>query len=179
MTMIRAYGLFWNRDDVVWSPGAGRRLQLLGRRGERASSQRIVDFKMQAGIYILHNDYGHYYVGLVDRGGLARRLKNHVVDDHHANKWTRFSWFGVCAPTTRLADRDRYDCDGVEVPKSARRVTMTPSIRETEALLIAVLGTSGNLNKTRFPKAEQWTQIAAHDPRFEAYMATPPGEGLA
>ena len=45
------------------------------------------------GVYLLHNDYGTYYVGLAKgEQGLGNRLYGHTRD-HHADNWTSFSWF--------------------------------------------------------------------------------------
>lgn len=62
--MIYAYGLFWRADEVDWHPGNGRPFRLLGYHRGAKRNLRIVDFKVQSGIYILYGNHGAYYVGL-------------------------------------------------------------------------------------------------------------------
>ncbi len=57
---IHAYGLFWSAHEVTWT-GRGQ-FRLLGHIGTRRPD--VCDFRPQRGIYILHDDYGPYYVGL-------------------------------------------------------------------------------------------------------------------
>ena len=53
--LIRAYGLFWSRDEVDWSAGPGNqgKYMLLGHQGEKRPKLRVADFRMQSGLYIL------------------------------------------------------------------------------------------------------------------------------
>jgi hypothetical protein len=71
--LIRAYVLFWRRDEINWSPGSGQRdeFQLLGRKGTNRGTIRLADFRKQVGIYVLYGNYGPYYVGLTRRRGLG------------------------------------------------------------------------------------------------------------
>ena len=90
--------LFWEREEVNWTPGSGHRAEfrLLGRQGVNKPTLRVADFRRQHGLYVLYGDYGPHYVGLTrERGGLGDRLKAHNRD-HHANSWGRFCWFGFC-----------------------------------------------------------------------------------
>ena len=83
---LRAFGMFWQRDQVVWS-GKPR---LLGRQGEGALE---VDLSEQVGVYLLHDRDRVIYVG---RAGdtLFSRLKAHTAD-RLGGRWDRFSWFGL------------------------------------------------------------------------------------
>lgn len=93
--LIRNYGLFWHRESVFWG-----RQKVKGRlEGVPASSVRakIVDFREQAGVYVLYDDnFRVIYVGQAGAGNsrLFSRLKKHTKDAL-ADRWTRFSWFGL------------------------------------------------------------------------------------
>ena len=162
--LIRAYGLFWSADEVDWFPGGGpgNAYMLLGHQGERTPKLRVVDFRMQSGLYILYGDYGPYYVGKADRMG--RRLKQHLKD-RHAGKWSRFSWFGF-RPV--LASRDDRGLNRLREPKQKTRGTTPQAIAELEALLIRALGLENNYAKMRFPGAGAWKQVRFND--VETYL---------
>jgi hypothetical protein len=55
-----------------------------------------VDFREQAGIYVLYWDYHIVYVGQTGKKDqcLFVRLRQHRFD-HLAERWNQFSWFGV------------------------------------------------------------------------------------
>jgi hypothetical protein len=83
---LRAFGMFWQRDLVLWS-GIPK---LLGRQGAGATG---VNFADQIGVYLLHDRERVIYVGrAVDT--LFTRLKTHTTDRLGA-RWDRFSWFGL------------------------------------------------------------------------------------
>jgi len=101
MSFIKNYGLYWRRDLVEWGkkgPGNSGKL-----RGYLADSKEPVDFRGQAGVYVLYDGAdipsSHVtYVGQVARAGddsLYARLYDHHAKDHLWNRWSRFSWFGV------------------------------------------------------------------------------------
>lgn len=83
---LRAFGMFWQRDYVVWS-GSPR---LFGRQSEGASS---VDFRDQVGVYLLHDRDRVIYVGRASES-LFNRLRAHTTD-RLGGRWDRFSWFGL------------------------------------------------------------------------------------
>lgn len=56
--LIRAFGLFWERDEVDWRPGPGGQFRLLGRVGGKSKNLRVADFREQKGVYVLYNDHG-------------------------------------------------------------------------------------------------------------------------
>lgn len=102
MAFIKNYGLFWERELVRWgSKGPGNPGALIG---YKANSSKPVDFRDQAGVYVLYDgadipSLKVTYVGQVGRAkgdSLLGRLRNHTRD-HLWNRWTRFSWFGVFA----------------------------------------------------------------------------------
>jgi predicted GIY-YIG superfamily endonuclease len=92
--LIQNYGLFWNESDVFWGAGskAGR---LLGVPSSNITAESV-DFREQAGVYVLYADYDMVYVGQVGAGTqkLLTRLKQHTRDSL-AGRWNKFSWFGV------------------------------------------------------------------------------------
>lgn len=157
--LIRAYGLFWSADEVEWFPGPGRRgrYMLLGHQGERRPKLKLADFRMQSGLYILYGNYGPYYVGRADR--LGRRLKQHL-NDRHAGKWNRFSWFGFQPVLTSPGPNGLHR---LRDPKTKTRGSMKQQIGELEALLIRALGLENNYAKMRFPGASAWKQVRLDD----------------
>jgi hypothetical protein len=93
--LIQNYGLFWRRDRVFWGrSGVSGHLQ--GHPAAEAFS--VVDFRDQQGVYCLYDDaFRMVYVGQAganDKQRLFDRLKNHTRD-FLADRWTRFSWFGI------------------------------------------------------------------------------------
>lgn len=100
VSFIANYGLFWRRDRVEWGTrGRGNAGSLLG---YAAGAEVGVDFRQQAGVYVLFDgadipSLKVTYVGQVGRratDSLLGRLREHQRD-HLWNRWTRFSWFGV------------------------------------------------------------------------------------
>jgi hypothetical protein len=151
---IQCYGLFWAVDEVLWD---GREFRLLGRRGSHGDSLRVCDFRNQVGLYVLHDDYGSYYVGLTRNQPLGKRIRDHL-DDHHRHLWDRFSWFGF-----RRVREARY-VDGTQSLARLPKNLVTDSretIADVEALLIQTLGTHkrGNRIQPKFGLAERWEQI--------------------
>jgi hypothetical protein len=60
-------------------------------------STEPVDFRQQAGVYVLYDDsFRLVYVGQAGAGNqhLFSRLRHHKKDAL-ADRWTRFSWFGI------------------------------------------------------------------------------------
>lgn len=147
---IQCYGLFWLRDEVNWWPGPGRRApyRLLGRIGERPPRLQLCEFGRQRGIYVLHDEYGPYYVGLARDRPIAGRLRAHTRD-RHCNNWDRFSWFGFQKVLSRKRPEDGTQMLG-EVPERLI-ADAARTIGDVEALLILALGTHhrGNAIKMR------------------------------
>jgi hypothetical protein len=99
---------------------------------------------MQRGIYVLYDDsYSIIYVGQAGRGSqnLFSRLKQHRKD-HLAERWSRFSWFGIVPVTDEweLDDDDEIEFD-----------TDLPSVlNHIEAILLATAEPPLNLQRGRF-----------------------------
>jgi len=90
-SIIRSFGMYWQRDLVVWRNDP----KLFGK--QQATSKPI-DFGKQKGIYILYDHHTVVYVGRsVDRP-LSKRLSEHTVD-RLGSRWNRFSWFGLLEAT--------------------------------------------------------------------------------
>jgi hypothetical protein len=126
-SLIHAYGLFWKEDDVHWGKGS-QRGQLLGVPAA-GRSQEPVDFRGQAGIYVLYADYDLVYVGQAGSGRarLFARLRGHRRD-HLANRWNRFSWFG----TRRVLTQGR-----LAKATTRHHPTLSSVLHQLEAVLIA------------------------------------------
>lgn len=94
--LIQNYGLFWTRGKVFWGKqnNQGHLKGVLA--GNRTGPP--IDFRMQQGVYVLYNEnFRLVYVGQAGSNQKARlfsRLKHHRKDKL-ADRWTRFSWFGI------------------------------------------------------------------------------------
>ncbi len=61
--LFGAFGMFWDRANVDWSPGGGPQAwQLLGVSGGRTPT--VCDFRLARGFYLLFDDHGAHYVGI-------------------------------------------------------------------------------------------------------------------
>lgn len=91
---VKAYGMYWDRHIVDWSPVRG---QLWGQQNDAANP---VNFADQDGIYLLHSWNEIVYVGQTftrtGEAGLYGRLRSHHVDRDRrkSDRWDAFSWFG-------------------------------------------------------------------------------------
>lgn len=86
-SIIHSFGMYWQRDLVVWRNDP----KLFGK---QQAASREVDFSKQKGIYVLYDHHTVVYVGRsVDRP-LGKRLYEHTVD-RLGSRWNRFSWFGL------------------------------------------------------------------------------------
>jgi hypothetical protein len=93
--LVQNYGLFWRREDVFW--GKPKVMGHLKGVLAKETSSKPVDFRNQAGVYVLYDEnFRIVYVGQAGAGKqfLFSRLKQHQKDAL-AQRWTRFSWFGV------------------------------------------------------------------------------------
>lgn len=87
--VIKHYGVFWNRAHVDWR---GNPFQLLG---IDSQGTHPIDFRKMRGVYLLYDFREVVYVGqATGNNSIANRLKDHT-QDRHANRWNRFSWFGI------------------------------------------------------------------------------------
>ena len=160
---IRAYGLFWRRDEVNWSPGSGSKsaYRLLGRVVTNRPNVVVCDFRDQRGIYVLYDNYGPYYVGLARDRPIGNRLRSHT-HNRHRDSWDRFSWFGF-RRVLKGGDPDGTRKLGTVPDKLLTESKWT--IGDIEALMIQTLGTQmrGNLAEMRFAAAQRWVQIKRHE----------------
>jgi hypothetical protein len=94
--LVQNYGLFWARNKVFWGKQRNRGHLNGVRSGKRTGTP--VDFWEQQGVYVLYDDnFRLVYVGQAGsnrKDRLFRRLRHHRKDKL-ADRWTRFSWFGI------------------------------------------------------------------------------------
>jgi hypothetical protein len=157
--LVGAYGMFWQTHEVNWTPGQGRRWQLLGKRGTNTGTLRVCDFRAARGFYILFDDHGANYVGLAlgNEGIAARLVRHHKNTDKN---WSRFCWFSFddvvavkgVSGWSAIAERD-----------AIKEVSARTTVRELEALLIMVLGARDNKAQMRFIAGKPWTQVTIED----------------
>jgi hypothetical protein len=152
--LVQAYGLFWDRQEVDWNPGGGKRCRLLGHFGENRPTLRVADHWEQGGLYVLYSYLGPYYVGLVRGARLGLRLKEHTRD-RHRDYWVRFSWFGFRKVLKRQDDLGLCDLARLSTTTIGSPVGV---IRDMEALLIKAMATY-NIRNMNFSRADEWEQV--------------------
>ena len=86
-SIIRSFGMYWQRNLVVWRSDA----KMFGKQQAMAKS---VNFSKQKGIYILYDQHTVVYVGRSIDRPLGKRLYEHTID-RLGSRWNRFSWFGL------------------------------------------------------------------------------------
>ncbi len=148
--LIQNYGLFWHIDRVIWGePGVTGELL-----GYRTIADGDVDFRYQRGVYALYDEaFNLVYVGQAgynDNARLYDRLNRHRKD-HLAERWQRFSWFGL--DPIRGAKQKKYVKETVP---SASDIPVL--LNHIEGVLIAVAEPRLNLQKGRFGAAVQYYQ---------------------
>ncbi len=119
MGLINAFGMFWRRQEVHWTSSNSRLL------GVQQSGSQEVDFREQAGVYLLYDADRVIYVGRVAAARLGSRLWEHTRD-RLTSRWDRFSWFGV-RPVSE---------DGSLGPLPSSNIETSTLIATMEALLI-------------------------------------------
>ena len=142
MAIIQSYGLFWNVADTYWGQ-SGKTGTLLGKPA-RARSSDPIDFREQIGIYVLYDEYNMIYVGqagVKDRR-LFRRLRGHRKD-HLANRWNKFSWFGL---------RGVLRNGTLSSEKKSTKSSRSDILDHVEAVLIAAAEPTLNKHGGRFGK---------------------------
>lgn len=152
--IIQNYGLHWRRDLVAWgSRGLGNEGHLTGRLSSRVSSPRV-NFRQQAGIYILQEGFRPLYIGQAGRGEqrLFSRLKGHTRN-HLSERWDRFSWFGIFP--VREGELD----DNAAVAQI--KTDISAILDHVEGVLISVTEPPLNRQGARFGQAEQYKQISS------------------
>lgn len=119
-SIIRSFGMYWQRDLVVWKND----LKMFGK---QQALVKAVNFGKQKGIYILYDHHTVVYVGRAIDRPLGKRLYEHTID-RLGSRWNRFSWFGLLDVTNEGNLR--------EVPVKASLAVLVATL---EALLIEAL----------------------------------------
>jgi hypothetical protein len=88
-TFINAFGMYWQRDLVIWKKNP----KLYGRSPGGSAS---INFSGQRGIYLLYDHHTPIYVGRSTDQTISQRLYQHTLG-RLAGRWNRFSWFGILA----------------------------------------------------------------------------------
>lgn len=154
--LISNYGLFWKRRKVWWGKqGVSGHLKGILSTNIR---DEAVDFRDQQGIYVLYDEnFRMVYAGQAganDEQRLFSRLKQHTRDAL-ADRWTRFSWFGI-----RSVNKD----GSLRAEKSSAHPPIGSVLNHIEAILIATAEPPHNRQGGRFgEKVEQYLQF--NDPK--------------
>ncbi|MFC7959667.1 GIY-YIG nuclease family protein [Rhodococcoides kroppenstedtii] len=151
MGLINAFGMYWSRSDVFWEAG---QVSLLG---EQQAGSEPVDFREQAGIYLLYDGNKIVYVGRVTEPRMGARLREHTRD-RHKSRWDRFSWFGVRS----------VDDPGRLAPVCTESISIKTLIATMEALLIEGLEPPQNRRQDDGFNAVEFTQMT--DPKVEMQL---------
>lgn len=147
--LVKNYGLFWREDEVFWGRGnnAGTLLGVLSSN----TTAEPVDFRDQAGVYVLYADFDMVYVGQAGNGyqKLFGRLKQHRRDAL-SGRWNQFSWFG----TRKVLKRG-----GLAAEVDWAHTTHAQVLNHIEAILIQAAEPPLNRQGGRFgKKAGQFIQ---------------------
>ena len=139
--MIKNYGLFWERKHVHW--GAGRNRGHLKGVPATAITSAPVDFRNQQGIYALYDEsFNLVYVGQAGskKNRLFDRLKQHQTD-RLAQRWSRFSWFGVRRVLASLK---------LSAENTAFHPTLSEVLDHFESIALAISEPPHNKQNSRF-----------------------------
>jgi hypothetical protein len=146
--LVQNYGLYWRTEAVHWGgPNNEGTLEGVPYGGKRT---KPTNFRNQAGVYVLYQDFKPIYVGETGIGDmrLFRRLKGHRKNQL-ANRWNSFSWFGIY-PVNKVSRNLRSN------------VRVHPEIGDVlyhiEAILIAAMEPALNLQRGKFGKAQRYIQ---------------------
>jgi hypothetical protein len=150
MSLIRNFGLFWDKEEVQWGKPkkTGKLL------GVHATAKRDgnVDFRNQIAIYAIYDAaFNLVYVGQTGSGDqrLMKRLNNHRTD-HISQRWKYFSWFGLC-----WVKNSNDLSEGAE----NKSVGMEIALDHLEAISIAISEPRLNLQRGSFgDECEQYFQ---------------------
>jgi hypothetical protein len=147
--------MLWEKDKVAWGrPNVTG--TLLGIRRD-ARRRAPVDFRDQAGIYVLY-DESRVPLWIGQAIGLYGRLQQHR-SDHLWNRWTYFTWFGFrrvnANGTLGLPNRLNWAVHG----------TAANARDEIEAVLIQVLEPRLNRQGSRWGETTEYLQYV---PRLHA-----------
>ena len=93
-------------------------------------------------------------MGLTQKQGLGKRLKDHLTDKFKG-KWDRFSWFGFQIVLKNRDEKGLCELKGLAKNGIGKPIAM---IADVEALLIKAMGLN-NVRQMRFSDAREWKQI--------------------
>ncbi|HTU34294.1 MAG TPA: GIY-YIG nuclease family protein [Candidatus Acidoferrum sp.] len=161
--LVRNYGLFWNRESVFW--GRPHVAGHLKGRPSTAVTREPVDFRDQQGVYVLYDSgFDMIYVGQAgsnDQFRLFDRLRQHTKDAL-ADRWTKFSWFGVRAVNANGT---------LHAENAAAHPLLSDVLNHIEAILIYAAEPPHNRQGGRFGEdVEQYLQYRDEEqlgPEFE------------
>lgn len=161
--LIKNYGLFWRRSDIFW--GTGPNAGHLKGVPAKATTNDPADFRNQQGVYVLYDEnFKLVYVGQAGAGNqrLLTRLRRHR-SDQLADRWERFSWFGV----------RKANANGVlRVENQAAHPSIASLLNHIEAVLIAAVEPPHNRQGGRFgDTVEQFLQY-----RDEEFLGPTPDQ---
>lgn len=151
--MIKCYGLHWHVDRVFW----GRPHVPGSLKGSKLNNQRLViDFREQIGIYALYADYDLVYIGQTGAGRqrLFHRLRHHRKD-HLAERWNRFSWFGILGVDEENGELVRWEDAPTE------KLDLQDGLNILEAVVISIAEPKLNLQRGNWAGAAQYLQVQA------------------
>lgn len=145
-SIVHAFGMFWQRELVLWSNSPCLR-------GRQQIGADAVDFSSQLGVYLLHDGKEVVYVGRSIDRPLGRRLFEHT-QDRLRGRWNRFSWFGLLKVTE----------DG-----ELEKININPSIETIISTLEALLieGLEPPQNRKRGDDFSAIEYLQAEDPEIE------------
>ena len=153
---IKNYGLMWDRDSVRWVGTRGNAASLMGQGpiGNPIKDQVEVDFREQIGVYILYRNESVVYVGQAGAGNstLLSRLRNHLTD-HLADRWDKFSWFGVRSV-------NKSGTLSIRKGELKRRLKANEILDLLEGLLINVVEPPLNKQGAKWSGIEQYFQLS-------------------
>jgi len=144
--LINAFGMYWRRENVLWSQP-----KLFG---QQQVGSTAVNFTGQRGVYLLHDRREVVYVGRTTDQNLGRRLKDHTTD-RLSGRWDRFSWFGVLP----------VEENGELAASPSEAFNLNNLIATMEALLIEGLEPPQNRRRGDDFNAVEFSQVL--DPEIE------------
>lgn len=121
--------------------------------GTNAQWSNPVDFCKQKAIYVLYEDQNLIYVGSSARDHLGSRLRSHATGKL-ANKWDRFSWFGVYPVEPSGEVKTNSNLGGLD---------MGLLIRGLEAVLIEAIRPPRNARDGDTIRGTEFTQVSTSE----------------
>lgn len=177
--MIYNYGLLWCRELIYWGKG-GKGDNSAHLRGMKTRSKRktpslpkaqTVDFREQIGIYVLYQDFELVYVGQTGakakkgekRTDFYTRLNQHKADAL-ADRWNRFSWFGIRKVINQPGSKQRKILGAI--PEGVHS-TRADFLNTLEAVMISISEPKLNRQGGTWQPAEEYFQWWSEKERVE------------